>query len=157
MDQRDRQERTEPTLATEPTETTEASEPAEPIDRIEPADPMDRIDPLDPMDKMDPLDPMLRIEPVEPRRLRGRSPLRMEPFSQPKEGTPHPGIDAAAEALRLPLRYSPIGAPLCALSGEYHRKRHTMVDSSSKPTIEGSVRELASPARTLPVGLMFMR
>jgi hypothetical protein len=83
MDQRDRPDRIEPTLANEPTESTEASEPAEPIDNIEPADPIDRIEPVDPMDKMDPLEPMLRIDPAEPG-CRGRSPLRINPFSQPR-------------------------------------------------------------------------
>lgn len=80
MDQRDRPDRTEPTLANEqtesteanePAESTEASEPAEPMDRMEPADPIDRIDPVEPIDKMDPLEPMLRIDPVEPISCRG--------------------------------------------------------------------------------------
>jgi hypothetical protein len=88
MDQKDRPDRTEPTLASEPTETRQASEPAEPIDRIEPADPMDKMEPLEPMDKMEPLEPMLRIDPAEPCCLLGRSPLRMTPFSQPQDGAP---------------------------------------------------------------------
>jgi hypothetical protein len=95
MDQNDRPDRTEPTLASEPTESTEASEPAEPIDRIEPADPMDRIEPEDPIDKMDPLEPMLRIDPDESGRLLGRSPLRIRPFLQPRDGARFRGCSSS--------------------------------------------------------------
>jgi hypothetical protein len=66
IDQREKPDRAEPMLASEPTESTQASEAAEPMDRIEPAEPMDRIDPVEPIDKIDPLEPMLRIEPGEP-------------------------------------------------------------------------------------------
>jgi hypothetical protein len=66
MDQREKPDRIEPMLATEPTDSTQASEPTEPIDRIEPAEPTDKIDPLEPMERMDPLEPMLRIDPDEP-------------------------------------------------------------------------------------------
>jgi hypothetical protein len=66
MDQRDRADSTEPTLAAEPTDHRQATDPADPIDRMEPADPIDRIEPADPIDRIDPVDPMLRIEPDEP-------------------------------------------------------------------------------------------
>jgi hypothetical protein len=62
MDQRERADEIDPTLAAEPIENAEASEPTDPTDRIEPAEPMDRIEPDDPIDKIDPLDPMLRME-----------------------------------------------------------------------------------------------
>ena len=63
MDQRERAENTEPTLAAEPIEKTEASEPADATDRIEPAEPIDRIEPLDPMLRIEPEDPSEREEP----------------------------------------------------------------------------------------------
>jgi hypothetical protein len=66
MDQRERADKIEPTLAAEPIENTEASEPTDPTDRIEPAEPMDRIEPDEPIDMIDPLDPMLRMEPADP-------------------------------------------------------------------------------------------
>jgi hypothetical protein len=65
-DQREKPDRSEPTLATEPTETTQASEATEPTDRNEPAEPTDKIDPDEPMDRIEPLEPMLRIDPDEP-------------------------------------------------------------------------------------------
>ena len=66
MDQRERADKTEPTLAAEPIENAEASEPTDPTDRIEPAEPMDRIEPDEPIDRIDPLDPMLKMEPADP-------------------------------------------------------------------------------------------
>ena len=66
MDQRERADKIEPTLAAEPIENAEASEPTDPTDRIEPAEPMDRIDPDEPIDRIDPLDPMLKMEPEDP-------------------------------------------------------------------------------------------
>ncbi len=45
IDQREKPDRAEPMLASEPTERTQASEAAEPMDRIEPDEPMDRIEP----------------------------------------------------------------------------------------------------------------
>ena len=66
MDQRERADKIEPTLAAEPIENAEASEPTDPTDRIEPAEPTDRIEPDEPIDRIDPLDPMLRMEPEDP-------------------------------------------------------------------------------------------
>jgi hypothetical protein len=66
MDQRERADKIEPTLAAEPIENAEASEPTDPTDRIEPAEPMDRIEPDEPIDRIDPLDPMLKMEPEDP-------------------------------------------------------------------------------------------
>jgi len=63
MDQQERADKIEPTLAAEPIENAEASEPTDPTDRIEPAEPMARIEPDEPIDRIDPLDPMLKIEP----------------------------------------------------------------------------------------------
>jgi hypothetical protein len=61
-DQREKPDRSEPTLATEPTEITQASEATEPTDRNEPAEPTDKIDPDEPMDRIEPLEPMLKID-----------------------------------------------------------------------------------------------
>ena len=66
MDQRERADKIEPTLAAEPIENTEASEPADATDRIEPTEPIDRIEPAEPIDRIEPLDPMLRMEPDDP-------------------------------------------------------------------------------------------
>jgi hypothetical protein len=66
MDQRERADKIEPTLAAEPIENAEARQPTDPTDRIEPAEPMDRIEPAEPIDRIDPLDPMLRMEPEDP-------------------------------------------------------------------------------------------
>ena len=66
MDQRERADKIEPTLAPEPIENAEASEPTDPTGRIEPAEPMDRIEPAEPTDRIDPLDPMLKMEPEDP-------------------------------------------------------------------------------------------
>jgi hypothetical protein len=66
MDQQERADKIEPTLAAEPIENAEASEPTDPTDRIEPAEPMDRIEPDEPIDRIDPLDPMLKMEPEDP-------------------------------------------------------------------------------------------
>ena len=66
VDQREKPDRTEPMLTTDPADSTQASEPAEPIDRIEPAEPTDKMEPVDPMDRIDPLEPMDRIDPDEP-------------------------------------------------------------------------------------------
>jgi hypothetical protein len=74
IDQRDRPDKIEPTLAAEPIEKTEASEaaenadarePTDPTDRIEPAEPIDRMEPEEPIDRIDPLDPMLKMEPED--------------------------------------------------------------------------------------------
>jgi hypothetical protein len=66
MDQRDRADKIEPTLAAEAIENAEANEPTDPTDRIEPAEPMERIEPDEPIDRIDPLDAMLRMEPEDP-------------------------------------------------------------------------------------------
>ena len=66
IDQREKPDRTEPMLTTDPADSTQASEPTEPMDRIEPAEPTDKMEPVDPMDRMDPLEPMDRIDPDEP-------------------------------------------------------------------------------------------
>jgi hypothetical protein len=66
MDQREKPDRIEPMLATEPTEIKQPSEPADPMDKIEPAEPIDKIEPDEPMDNIEPLEPMLRIDPDEP-------------------------------------------------------------------------------------------
>ena len=49
-DQREKPDRSEPTLATEPT------------DKMDPDEPMDRIEPLEPMLRIDPDEPMLKID-----------------------------------------------------------------------------------------------
>jgi hypothetical protein len=82
MDQRDRADKIEPTLAAEPIENAEASEPTDPTDRIEPAEPMDRMEPAEPIDKMDPLDPMLRMEPEDPGERDEPAEIRITAFWQ---------------------------------------------------------------------------
>src|ERR1700733_6776148 len=82
MDQRDRADMIEPTLAAEPIENAEASEPTDPTDRIEPAEPMDRMEPAEPIDKMDPLDPMLRMEPEDPGERDEPAEIRITTFWQ---------------------------------------------------------------------------
>ena len=61
-DQRERPDKTEPTLAAEPIDNVEASEAAENADAREPTDPTDRIEPAEPIDKMEPEDPSERDE-----------------------------------------------------------------------------------------------
>ena len=75
IDQRERPDKIEPTLAAEPIDNAEASEaaenadarePTDPTDRIEPAEPIDKMEPEEPIDRIDPLDPMLKMEPEDP-------------------------------------------------------------------------------------------
>lgn len=90
VDQREKPDRIEPMLATEPTDSRQASEPIEPMDRIEPAEPIDRIEPLEPMDRMDPLEPMLRMDPDEPAERDETSLLPMGSFCRNGRGTFRP-------------------------------------------------------------------
>lgn len=85
MDQRERADKTEPTLAAEPIENAEASEPTDPTDRIEPAEPIDRIEPDEPIDRIDPLDPMLRMEPEDPGERDEPAHIRMRTFWQARD------------------------------------------------------------------------
>jgi hypothetical protein len=82
MDQRERADKIEPTLAAEPIENAEASEPTDATDRIEPADPIDRIEPAEPIDRIEPLDPMLRMEPEDPGERDEPGELRIGTFWQ---------------------------------------------------------------------------
>ncbi len=82
MDQRERADKIEPTLAAEPIENAEASEPTDPIDRIEPAEPIDRIEPNEPIDKIDPLDPVLKTEPEGPGERDEPAEIRITTFWQ---------------------------------------------------------------------------
>ena len=82
MDQRERADKIEPTLAAEPIENAEASEPTDPTDKIEPAEPMDRIEPDEPIDRIDPLDPMLRMEPEDPGERDEPAEIRITTFWQ---------------------------------------------------------------------------
>ena len=82
MDQRERADRIEPTLAAEPIENAEASEPTDPTDRIEPAEPMDKIEPDEPIDRIDPLDPMLKMEPDDPGERDEPAEIRITTFWQ---------------------------------------------------------------------------
>jgi len=66
MDQRDKPDRIEPTLAAERMENIDATQPMEPTERKDPAEPIDRIDPVEHTERIEPADPMLRIEPAEP-------------------------------------------------------------------------------------------
>ena len=54
IDQREKPDRTEPTLAIEPTDSTQASEPAEPMDKMDPLEPMLMIDPDEPAERDEP-------------------------------------------------------------------------------------------------------
>jgi hypothetical protein len=93
MDQRERADKIEPTLAAEPIENAEASEPTDPTDRIEPAEPTDRIEPDEPIDRIDPLDPMLRMEPEDPGERDESAEIRITTFWQAGE---QPGISGSA-------------------------------------------------------------
>jgi hypothetical protein len=92
MDQRERADKIEPTLAAEPIENAEASEPTDATDRIEPAEPMDKIEPDEPIDRMDPLDPMLKMEPEDPGELDEPTEIRITTFWQAEE---QPGISGS--------------------------------------------------------------
>jgi hypothetical protein len=85
MDQRDRADKIEPTLAAEAIENAEAKEPTDPTDRIEPAEPMERIEPDEPIDRIDPLDAMLRMEPEDPGERDDRAQVRITTFWQAGE------------------------------------------------------------------------
>jgi hypothetical protein len=85
MDQRDRPDKIEPTLAAEAIENAEANEPTDPTDRIEPAEPMERIEPDEPIDRIDPLDAMLRMEPEDPGERDDRAQVRITAFWQAGE------------------------------------------------------------------------
>jgi hypothetical protein len=85
MDQRDRADKIEPTLAAEAIENAEANEPTDPTDRIEPAEPMERIEPDEPIDRIDPLDAMLRMEPEDPGERDDWAEVRITTFWQAGE------------------------------------------------------------------------
>lgn len=101
MDQRDRADKIEPTLAAEPIENAEASEPTEPTDKIEPAEPMDRIEPAEPIDRIDPLDPMLKMEPEDPGERDDPAEIRITPFWQAPQ-QPYIPASAATRATSCP-------------------------------------------------------
>jgi hypothetical protein len=95
MDQRERADKIEPTLAAEPIENAEASEPTDPTDRIEPAEPMDRIEPDEPIDRIDPLDPMLKMEPEDPGERDEPAEICITTFWQAGDQPGHLGLSAA--------------------------------------------------------------